>query len=105
MQADRLTSAMLVGVLVRRAAAAGGFATVLVKGDEISGVVLVEAAEKGQFKGLFERVSDFEGGYRLERCGPAVEEDQLLHASILPDRAGQRDRRRARTRCRRGITP
>ena len=74
MQADRLTSAMLVGVLVRRAAAAGGFATVLVKGDEISGVILVEAVEKGQFKGLFERVSDFEGGYRLERSGPAVEE-------------------------------
>ena len=71
MQADRLTSAMLVGVLVRRAAAAGGFATVLVKGDEISGVILIEAAEKGQFAGLFERVSDFAGGYRMERCGPA----------------------------------
>ena len=74
MQADRLTSAMLIGVLVRRAAAAGGFATVLVKGDEISGVILIEAAEKGQFAGLFERVSDFAGGYRMERCGPAAEE-------------------------------
>ena len=34
----RLTSAMLVGVLMRRCAAAGGFATVLVKGDAVSGV-------------------------------------------------------------------
>lgn len=74
MQADRLTSAMLVGVLVRRAAAAGGFATVLVKGDEISGAILIQAMEKGRDFGLFERVPDFAGGYRLSRCGPAVEQ-------------------------------
>ncbi|HEX7875328.1 MAG TPA: DUF1491 family protein [Sphingobium sp.] len=74
MQADRLTSAMLVGVLVRRAAAAGGFATVLLKGDEISGVILVQAVEKGRDCGLFERVPDFAGGYRLSRCGPAAEQ-------------------------------
>lgn len=74
MQADRLTSAMLVGVLVRRAAAAGGFATVLVKGDEISGVILVQAVEKGVDHGLFERVQDFAGGYRITPCGPAPQE-------------------------------
>jgi hypothetical protein len=74
MQAERLTSAMLVGVLIRRAAAAGGFATVLVKGDEISGVILVEAAERGVGKGLFERVPDLAGGYQLMPCGPRPEE-------------------------------
>ena len=65
---------MLVGVLIRRAAAAGGFGTILVKGDEISGVILVEAVEKGRSLGLFERVANLDGGYRMERCGPAVEE-------------------------------
>jgi len=70
MQADRLTSALLVNVLVRRAAAVGGFATVLVKGDEISGVILIQAIERGQDSGLFERISDWEGGYKLTRCGP-----------------------------------
>lgn len=70
MQADRLTSAMLIGVLVRRAAAAGGFATILVKGDESSGVILVQAVEKGRESGLFERVPNLDGGYRLARCGP-----------------------------------
>ena len=74
MAADRLTSAMLVGVLVRRAAAAGGFATVLVKGDEISGVILLQALEKGQEQGLFERISDFAGDYHLNRCGPDSQE-------------------------------
>jgi len=74
MQADRLTSAILVSVLVRRAAAAGGFAAVLVKGDEISGVILIQAVERGQDFGIFERVSDWEGGYRLTRCGPDPQE-------------------------------
>lgn len=74
MAADRLTSSMLAGVLVRRAASAGGFATIVVKGDETSGVILVEALDKGREMGLFERVSDFTGGYRLVRCGPAPDE-------------------------------
>jgi len=71
MSADRLASALLVGVLVRRAAAAGGFATVLVKGDKTSGVILIQALERGRENGLFERVPDYAGGYRLVPCGPA----------------------------------
>lgn len=74
MAADRLTSAMLAGALMRRTSAAGGFATILVKGDAISGVILVQALEKGRELGLFERVSDFTGGYRLVRCGPSPDE-------------------------------
>jgi len=70
----RLTSAMLVGALLRRVSAAGGFATVLVKGDATSGMILVQAVEKGREIGLFERVSNFAGGYALMRCGPAPEE-------------------------------
>ncbi|WP_373441117.1 DUF1491 family protein [Sphingobium sp. Z007] len=65
---------MLVGALRRRVAAAGGFATIIVKGDEISGVILVQTLEKGQESGLFERVSNFAGGHALMRCGPPVEE-------------------------------
>ena len=70
----RLTSAMLVGALRRRVAAAGGFATILVKGDDISGVILVQTLEKGQETGLFERVSNFSGRHALMRCGPDPQE-------------------------------
>jgi hypothetical protein len=70
----RLTTAMLVGALRRRVNAAGGFATILAKGDEISGVILVQAVDRGQDVGLFERVSNFAGGYALMRCGPSPEE-------------------------------
>lgn len=71
---SRLTSAMLVGALRRRVNQAGGFATILVKGDDISGVILVQALEKGCFVGLFERVPNLEGRYALMRCGPAPQE-------------------------------
>lgn len=67
----RLTSAMLAGALIRRTQAEGGFAAIVVKGDPISGVILVQALERGRETGLFERVSDFSGGYRLMPCGPA----------------------------------
>lgn len=82
----RLTSAILVGVLVRRSAAAGGFTTVLVKGDAISGVILIQAIEKGRELGLFERVSDFEGGYSLTRCGPDPEKGAEAMAQYLERR-------------------
>ncbi|MFZ2996534.1 DUF1491 family protein [Sphingobium sp.] len=65
---------MLIGALVRRTMAAGGFATVLVKGDPTSGVILVQAMEKGRETGLFERVSNFSGGYALIACGPAPQD-------------------------------
>jgi hypothetical protein len=75
MAADaRLTSAMLVGALRRRVAAEGGFATILVKGDEISGVILVQTMDRGVESGLFERVANLQGGYALMRCGPTPEE-------------------------------
>lgn len=71
----RLTSAMLAGALIRRTQAAGGFAMVLVKGDPISGVILVQALEKGREIGLFERISDYAGGYRLTACGPVADSE------------------------------
>jgi len=65
---------MLVGALRRRVHAAGGFAAILAKGDDISGVILIQAMEKGQFTGLFERVPNLDGTYALMRCGPSPAE-------------------------------
>lgn len=82
----RLTSAILVNALVRRTNAAGGFATIIVKGDETSGVILVQALEKGQETGLFERVSNFAGGYALMRCGPSLEDGPEALATYVARR-------------------
>ncbi|MCP1470114.1 hypothetical protein J3E64_001801 [Sphingobium sp. OAS761] len=77
---------MLVGALRRRVTAEGGFATVLVKGDEISGMILVQTLEKGQECGLFERVPDFTGGYRLLPCGPRPDEGREALADYVARR-------------------
>lgn len=82
----RLTSAILVNALVRRTNAAGGFATIIVKGDETSGVILVQALEKGKETGLFERVSNFAGGYALMRCGPSLEDGPEALATYVARR-------------------
>lgn len=84
----RLTSAMLVGILVRRAAAEGGFVTVVEKGDAVSGTLLIRAVDRGQDVGLFERASNFTGGYALMRCGPSPDEGPEAQAQYLARRRG-----------------
>ena len=81
--AARLTSAMLVGALVKRVNAAGGFAMILAKGDEMSGVILVQVMDKGRESAIFERVSNFRGGHALMRCGPPAEEGPEAFAAYI----------------------
>ncbi|WP_152639827.1 DUF1491 family protein [Sphingobium bisphenolivorans] len=77
---------MLVGALLRRSAAEGGFAAILMKGDETSGVIIIQALEKGIEKGLLERIPDLSGGYRITRCGPAPDEGSDKAAQYIERR-------------------
>lgn len=61
--APRLTSAILVGALLRRAEAEGGFGAVLAKGDEIAGSIIVVLLEKGGNPRIFERTLQLDGTY------------------------------------------
>lgn len=72
---SRLKSRFLVDLLIRRAEAAGGFATVLAKGDEISGVILIQCAERGELGPLLERRFSADGRYIWEAVGPADPKD------------------------------
>ena len=71
MSDSRLATHMLAGALIRQVQDAGGFATVLHRGDPTSGVILLQCLEKGQHKGFFERMADMKGGYHLVACGPS----------------------------------
>lgn len=71
----RLTSRFLVDLLLRRTESAGGFATILVKGDEHSGIILVQCAERGQPGPLLERRFSPSGDYIWEAVGPADPKD------------------------------
>jgi hypothetical protein len=59
----RVTSALLVNALQRKAESEGGFAAVLARGDSTSGAVLVILAEKGRKVRILERLLTASGGY------------------------------------------
>lgn len=84
--ADRLASHMLAGALIRRAGQEGGFAAVLHRGDAISGTIIVQCLEKGLRTGLFERVPDFAGGYRMVSCGPSNGSDPEAETQYMARR-------------------
>ena len=71
----RLTSRMLVDSLGRRVRVAGGHATVLARGNDGAGSILIICAERGRFGALLERTLTPDGGYGWTRCGPSTDSD------------------------------
>jgi len=72
----RLTSRLTVDALRRRVQAAGGFATVLARGDDMAGAILMLCTNRGEVQALLERTIDRDGHYCWTRCGPQdVESD------------------------------
>lgn len=66
----RLATGALVNALVRRANHAGGFATILAKGDATAGAVLVVAQDRGENPALWERGIGPSGDVELIAVGP-----------------------------------
>ncbi|MBV8687858.1 MAG: DUF1491 family protein [Alphaproteobacteria bacterium] len=62
----RLATSVLVGALVRKAEADGGFAAVLAKGDATAGSILVILLQRGGPPQVLERVLAGTGEYRWE---------------------------------------
>lgn len=86
MSEARLASAVLANGLMRLADQAGGFAAVLAKGDPVSGVLLLQILEKGQFSGIFERMPDPSGAYLWAKGGPQDTENKESLAEYLERR-------------------
>lgn len=86
--APRLTSTVLVGAIRRLAEGQGGFATVITKGDETSGTVVLQVLEKGSFAGLFERMPvslDESEWRRLDTEEPEIENYIARRCRTDPD--------------------
>lgn len=66
----RLPAALEAAAIRRLAEAAGGFATVLRKGDPDRGSLLLSLIKQGRHAGMLERMLQSDGGYRWESCGP-----------------------------------
>lgn len=88
MTAPRLAASVLVGALVRRAEAEGGFAAILAKGDPKAGTLLVILLEKGGNPRIFERILQLDGSYSFtESTGKGVGDADELK-KVLDRRRG-----------------
>lgn len=67
---DRIPAHLEVGGLIRSVQAAGGFATVLAKGEPDAGTILIVAVENGKNAKLYERMPKLDGtrGFSLTRA-------------------------------------
>lgn len=83
----RFRSRFLVDLLLRRTEAAGGFATVLVSGDDSSGIILIQCSDRGEPGPLLERRFALNGDHIWEPVGPSGAKDD-------ESRADYRQRRR-----------
>jgi hypothetical protein len=70
----RVASSVAVSALLRRVNAAGGFGTVLHRGDDTAGAIAIITRDRGETRAL-ERVMAMAGGYdwREAAAGDAIE--------------------------------
>ncbi len=66
----RLTSRLLVDALLRKILQEGGFATIVQRGNDAAGAILIECIERGQLAELLEKTTDFEGVSQWRRIAP-----------------------------------
>jgi hypothetical protein len=84
----RLRSRLVVDLLLRSVAAAGGFATIVARGDDHGGAILIHCCDRGQPGPLLER--RFDGQW--DQVGPSADplpDDQqgyiMRRRSVDPD--------------------
>jgi hypothetical protein len=86
-----LASSVLVGGLVRKAEAEGGFAAVLAKGDPTAGSVIVVLVERGEGRIILERILQPDGAYKWQGTG-GQSTDNIKKAEDVPAFVARRRR-------------
>ena len=88
---DRLATSVLVGGLLRKAEAEGGFGAVLAKGDPTAGAVIVILVERGGEPHILERILQPDGHYQWQQTGSQITESKGK-APEVPDFVARRRR-------------
>jgi hypothetical protein len=82
----RLTSRILVDALRRQVQAAGGFATILQRGNDEAGAIIIDCRDRGENTSLLEKYTDFDGVVHWRR----VNSPDAAHAKWAEDYSRQR---------------
>ena len=83
---ERLSTHIEVGGILRRAESSGGFGTVLRKGDDERGSLLLVIASRGNHHACLERILDLDGRYQWRTTGPAESAQSAEVSSFLAKR-------------------
>lgn len=84
---SRLPTHVEVGGILRRIAAGGDFATVIRKGDEERGSLMLIVTSRGRHIAMFERLLDLDGNYRWQGVGPGESAGSAETGDFLAKRA------------------
>ena len=87
MSRERLPAHLEVAGLLRQAETAGGFATVLRKGDPDRGALMLVVGSRGRHSAILERILGFDGSYAWQRVGPAESASSMEIDEFLAKRA------------------
>ena len=85
----RLATAIYVNALIRRVNQSGGMATLLKKGDETAGALLLVTLEKGVNTGIWERALTSNGLYRWSQISSQIIENEEEIGAICRRRSEQ----------------
>ena len=83
---DRLPAHLEATALLRRAESAGGFATIVRKGDADRGELLLLIADRGMHVACLERTRGMTGNYVWELVGPNADADAQTIAEFIARR-------------------
>ena len=84
---ERLPAKLEVDAILRRCAAAGGFAAVLKRGDADRGTLILLVTSRGTHRACLERVLGLDGAYAWRTTGPSESADPEKVAHFLAQRA------------------
>lgn len=84
---SRLPTHVEVGAILRRVSSAGDYATVLRKGDEERGSLLLLVSSRGRHVAGLERIASLAGDYRWQAVGPADSASSTEIRDFLAKRA------------------
>ena len=91
MDEERLAPGLEVTAFLRRAEALGGFGTVLGKGDDQRGSVLLAILERGAHVAFLERTLGPGGRYGWSTVGPATSDSRALAQYVAQRRRSDPD--------------
>jgi hypothetical protein len=84
---ERLPAHLEVAGILRRAEAAGGFGTVLRRGDPERGSLLLVVSSRGRHVACLERMLSLDGGYTWQATGPGESSGSAEVTDFLARRA------------------